>query len=153
MENDEILTQQAQEIFVKLSRALLNYKKSFHNASNSAGLSPGEIGMLMSLHIEPSVDTATQIAQKLGTNKSLVSRSSSRLSRGGFVKTVSDSEDRRVMRFIITQKGSAICRELIEANRDFYQAARENIPKSDIENLIATLEKMTDNINRASSRR
>lgn len=146
METCEFSLLQGQEIFIRLSKAMLQYRKAYNNAHNFLGLSPNEIGFLMILHFTPQLNSAKQIIQKLGATKSLASRSGANLSKLGLIETLHDDRDKRVTRFALTEEGRKVCRLLVEESKDFYKISMDGIPEQEIEALISTLEKMACNI-------
>ena len=82
-----------------------------HPILEKYGLYPGQPRLLLCLYHENGVSQGT-LAEKLQVKASTITMAIKRLERGGLLRKACDTEDKRVCRIFLTDKGYSVCREL-----------------------------------------
>lgn len=136
----------SEKIFLNLVRLAQVYRKTLNSSNDSFELSPNELGLMMIMYLDPSVNTANQIVKVLGTTKGLASRNIDNLSKKGLLVTNTDEKDRRVVRLTLCSKAKKICEEIRRKNITLYGKALGNIDLKDAFMALEILQKMVDNI-------
>lgn len=140
---------QSREILIQLTKAFYRYRRAFFRQKCSTDLSPSETSILMSIYLDSSLNTASELIERLGTNKGLASRSIVKLRREQYLSSEVDSLDKRISRLSLTKKGFELCETLQRISREFSSLAFDGVSKQDMDTMAKTIEKMTENINRA----
>lgn len=88
----------------------LSFSQS-HPILEKYGLYPGQPRLLLCLYHENGVSQGT-LAEKLQVKASTITMAIKRLERSGLLRKTCDTEDKRVCRIFLTDKGYSVCREL-----------------------------------------
>lgn len=83
-----------------------------------------------------------ELCQKLGTACSTATDLIDRMERNGFVERVRDTNDRRVIRLKITDKGTEVIERVVEASRAHLTEQLQEMDLADKERLIQSLEQL-----------
>lgn len=113
-------------LFEKLQRIDKAYRKFFQQELQDWNFTPNEIVVLVFLHNNaPDRDTATDIARCRGLSKGLVARSVDSLCQKGYLETVRDSSDRRIVHLHLTPFSEPL-RRLIEEKQEIVRSRIRN---------------------------
>ena len=136
----------SEELFVKLSRLVWQYRKAFNDSNDGFDLSPNELGLMMIMYQDPTINTANQIVKELGTTKGLASRNVDSLVKKGLIKTEQDEKDRRVVRLTLCTRAKELCEEARVRQQEFYHKAMNGICEKEARQALDVVEKMVFNI-------
>ena len=90
--------------------------------------------------------TIKELAEIMGSSHQNVKQILNKLEDKGYVKTVSDEQDKRKQRIILTEKTRAFCEEHDEGSRMIVKKIFEGIDEKDIGTVIKTLLQMEKNL-------
>ncbi len=135
-----------EKIFLNLVRISQIYRKALNSSNESFDLSPNELGLMMIMHLDPSINTANQIVKVLGTTKGLASRNVDNLVKKGLIKTNTDEKDRRMVRLTLCNKAKELCEEIRRNNEALFDRAMEGIDLKDALLALDILQKMVANM-------
>ena len=79
-------------------------------------------------------------------DKATLTKTIKKLSDIGYVRIVSDPQDRRVKRLFLTQEGIPAVRRIKEIHGAFFQTLCAGIPPQDIQAAQRTLARMVENL-------
>jgi DNA-binding MarR family transcriptional regulator len=82
-----------------------------------------------------------ELAQRLGLDKSTLSRTVDTLVKSGKMKRQEDPEDRRYAMIALTAKGQGICEGINTENDRFYQQVFDRLPEGEGEQFLSLFEK------------
>jgi len=116
--------------------------QEFQRWSRSSGLSPSHLNTLMGLYHAGSCRTADIVAQ-IGLTPAAASQIADRLTSLGLVERTEDSEDRRVKRLALTEKGRAWVESGLQAKMAWLVALAQHIPLGDQEQVTRGLACLT----------
>ncbi len=113
----------------KLCKSLNGYYRSYAQQSleKDEVISPTGLAILTSIYHNPQNDTISHLAEHIDVSKGLVSREVERLRQDGYILTVCDENDRRMVR--LTIKDSAV-----------------SIIKRELDRLVSLTEELTKDI-------
>ncbi len=83
--------------------------------------------------------TQTELASRVGLEKSTVSRLVAQLVERGWVDRERDAADGRALRLRLTERGVRAAREIEEARRRRFASVLERIPEDEREGVLAAL--------------
>ncbi len=135
-----------ENIFLNLVKLSQIYRKTLSSSNESYDLSPNELGLMMIMYLDPSINTANQIVKLLGTTKGLASRNVDNLTKKGLIKTNQDEKDRRIVRLTLCNEAEKICEKIRRKNEELYKKAFEGIDMNDVMLTLSTLQKIVANI-------
>lgn len=136
----------SEKIFLNLVRISQLYRKTLNSSNESFELSPNELGLMMIMYLDPTINTANQIVKVLGTTKGLASRNIENLRAKELLVTNQDEKDRRVVRLTLCSKAKEICEEIRRKNMSLFRKAMEGIELKDAISALEILQKMVTNI-------
>ena len=136
----------SEKIFLNLVRISQLYRKTLNSSNESFELSPNELGLMMIMYLDPTINTANQIVKVLGTTKGLASRNIENLRAKELLVTNQDEKDRRVVRLTLCSKAKEICEEIRRKNMSLFIKAMEGIELKDAISALEILQKMVTNI-------
>ena len=136
----------SEKIFLNLVRISQLYRKTLNSSNESFELSPNELGLMMIMYLDPTINTANQIVKVLGTTKGLASRNIENLRSKELLVTNQDEKDRRVVRLTLCSKAKEICEEIRRKNMSLFRKAMEGIELKDAIFALEVLQKMVTNI-------
>lgn len=127
-----------------MARIRKGVRNSLRDEAGQEGLSPNEIEVLMFLYHCKS-DTAREIAQSLGTSRSLVSKSVDLLVKKGYVEARQDEKDRRVIHLILLPKAENTVERLSRAREEFMARLCHGITPEEVEVFQTVMQKLWKN--------
>lgn len=132
------------------NKALVKVAKLYRAAQaellSALDLHPGQDVLLWTLGLEPDGMLITEIAAKLGVEQPTVTRSLSRLDRGGWFVRESVAGDRRATLVKLTDKGRSIVPAIEAAWRTLAETATAGMVEKQQVALIELLEKVRGNL-------
>ena len=90
--------------------------------------------------------TLKELAEIMGSSHQNVKHILNKLEQKGFVETVTDAEDKRKQRIVLTEKTRIFCAEHDEGSQQIIQKIFENIDPNDIRTAIKTIIQMEKNL-------
>jgi DNA-binding MarR family transcriptional regulator len=141
MKRDELV----QEIIEELARC----QRAAVNPSewNKIGLSHSQVGMLfMILHRKDA--NVKQISEHLGVTKSAITQLLEPLVNKGFIDRQTDPNDRRIVRFKLTDKGKKTIKEIHKQKFSGLRSALDSLSDNELEQLAALHRKAVQNISK-----
>lgn len=90
--------------------------------------------------------TLKELAEIMGSSHQNVKQILNKLEQKGFVETVTDAEDKRKQRIVLTEKTRIFCAEHDEGSQQIIQKIFENIDPNDIRTAIKTIIQMEKNL-------
>lgn len=115
------------------------------------GLAEFEIGWGQQFYAEYIYDhpgaTAQEMVKYIRVDKATLTKNIKKLAEIGYVRIVSDEEDRRVKRLYLTPKGVPAIERIKEIHCDFFETICSGIPQQDVRLTEQIMEQMMENIN------
>ncbi|UTW58806.1 winged helix-turn-helix transcriptional regulator [Kordiimonas sp. SCSIO 12603] len=118
----------------------INYE-SLPNVKAIASVSKTEVRVIMLVATRQGI-IPSQIADTMGFDRALVTRAISTLVKKGLIYTKAMDKDQRSKALYITEKGSALCNELITVFESFSEKLEEVISAEEKQTLIEILNKL-----------
>ena len=112
----------AAEFFVGGQQLVRLNEKVIGEVSKDHGINATEMGILLFLSGNPSLDTAKDIVENRMMTKSSVSRAVDSLVRQGYIRTREDASDRRIIHLVLEEKADSVIelgRQAQEEPNDF----------------------------------
>jgi len=128
MKRDE-LVQEVIETIHRCQRAAVN-----PSDWRKIGLSHSQVGMLFMIHHHSDANVK-KISEHLGVTKSAITQLLDPLVSNGFILRQTDTSDRRIVRFSLTDKGKKALKEINKLKFSGLRAALDNLSDSDLEKL------------------
>lgn len=91
--------------------------------------------------------TIKELAEIMGSSHQNVKQILLKLERKGFVEILTDEQDKRKQRILLTEKTSAFCNEHEEGSRKVVEAIFKGISREQMQATIQTIMKMEQNLN------
>lgn len=127
----------------KLKKA---YEKTFEGLDRELGLTQNEIDVLLFLHNNAPLDTASDIARYRAMSKSMISKSVDSLYRRGYLSYEVDKMDKRYIHLKIEPVAFPIVERLYKIQKDFFLKLTRNITGEEYKTMETILKKMYQNI-------
>lgn len=108
------------------------------------GLAPSHGDILFEL-LKNEKLTMKELAEKIDRDKSTVTALVDKLIKQGYVEKTRDLEDNRIMFVTLTEKGRGLEQMFNSISQDLMSIVYKNIPQSERDELIKTLEKIKNN--------
>jgi MarR family 2-MHQ and catechol resistance regulon transcriptional repressor len=141
MKRDELI-QDIIETLARCQRASVN-----PSAWNKIGLSHSQVGMLfMILHRKDS--NVKQIAEHLGVTKSAITQLLEPLVTKGFIERQNDPDDRRIVRFSLSDKGKKTLKEIHKQKFSGIRSGLDSLTIDELKTLAELHKKAAQNINK-----
>ncbi len=125
------------------------YTKVISQVSAKFGMSKIEVDILLFLYNHPDYDTARDIVEVRCIAKSYVSKAVDLLMQRGYLTSMEDKKDRRILHLFIQASADNIIREAKEAQELFMSIIGKGIPEEDQEVLERILSRVSENIRQA----
>ena len=123
------------------------YEKICSIPAKKYGLTKCDKDVLLFLHNNENLDTASDIVKYRSISKSLVCKSVNDLTVRGLLRTEPDQDDSRRVHLQITSEGQPIAVELRHMQDQFFTLLSEGISAEEHEAFFGCLQKITRNIN------
>ena len=91
--------------------------------------------------------TIKELAEIVGSSHQNVKQILLKLERKGFVEILTDEQDKRKQRILLTEKTSAFCNEHEEGSRKVVEAIFKGISREQMQATIQTIMRMEQNLN------
>jgi DNA-binding MarR family transcriptional regulator len=123
----------------------LLFRKHFDRRAVRFGLTRAQWRALKVLHRRPGL-RQTELAEFLEMEPIAVGRVIDRLQAAGFVERRADPADRRCWRLYDTEQSRGVIDDMEDIARSIRRDATTNITREELEQLMATLERMKENL-------
>lgn len=128
-------------------------KKLYYGMVNKVGkkfdLSQNECDVLIFLKINPHLNTAKDITNCRGIAKSNISIAIESLRKKGYLDVITDSENRKINRLLVSDKSKTIMNELGKCQEKCLEVITSNLSKEEQEFLKKLLQNIDVNVTKA----
>lgn len=128
-----------------LNLAFKNMQKLFCIFAHKHGLAPAQWGALKKLCRNDGL-TISELSEKMFLKNSTMTTLIDRMERDGLVYRARTSEDRRVVRIFLTDKGTTLNNQLPDFDGEVEKILDSKMSKEEIETLIVLLNKLSEKI-------
>ena len=122
------------------------YEKMFYQVSEELELTQNEIDVLLFLHNNAPLNTASDIARYRAMSKSMISKSVDSLYKRGYLSYDIDELDNRCIHLKIEPVAMPIVKKLHEVQKQFFDILTSNISEEEYKVMETVLNKMYENI-------
>lgn len=122
------------------------YEKMFYQVTEELQLSQNEIDVLLFLHNNAPLNTASDIARYRAMSKSMISKSVDSLYKRGYLSYDIDELDKRCIHLEIAPVAMPIVKKLHEVQKQFFDILTSNISEEEHKAMETVLNKMYENI-------
>ena len=122
------------------------YEKMFYQVSEELELTQNEIDVLLFLHNNAPLNTASDIARYRAMSKSMISKSVDSLYKRGYLSYDIDELDKRCIHLKIEPVAMPIVKKLHEVQKQFFDILTSNISEEEYKVMEIVLNKMYENI-------
>ena len=122
------------------------YEKMFYQVSEELELTQNEIDVLLFLHNNAPLNTASDIARYRAMSKSMISKSVDSLYKRGYLSYDIDELDKRCIHLKIKPVAMPIVKKLHEVQKQFFDILTSNISEEEYKVMETVLNKMYENI-------
>lgn len=122
------------------------YEKIFYQLTEELQLTQNEIDVLLFLHNNAPLNTASDIARYRAMSKSMISKSVDSLYRKGHLSYETDKIDKRCIHLKIEPVAIPIVEKLHEVQKEFFAILTCNITGEEYKAMETALNKMYQNI-------
>ena len=122
------------------------YEKMFYQVTEELQLSQNEIDVLLFLHNNAPLNTASDIARYRAMSKSMISKSLDSLYKRGYLSYDIDELDKRCIHLKIEPVAMPIVKKLHEVQKQFFDILTSNISEEEYKVMETVLNKMYENI-------
>ena len=122
------------------------YEKMFYQVSEELELTQNEIDVLLFLHNNAPLNTASDIARYRAMSKSMISKSVDSLYKRGYLSYDIDELDKRCIHLKIEPVAMPIVKKLHEVQKQFFDFLTSNISEEEYKVMETVLNKMYENI-------
>lgn len=122
------------------------YEKMFYQVSEELELTQNEIDVLLFLHNNAPLNTASNIARYRAMSKSMISKSVDSLYKRGYLSYDIDELDKRCIHLKIEPVAMPIVKKLHEVQKQFFDILTSNISEEEYKVMETVLNKMYENI-------
>ena len=124
----------AAEFFVGGQQLVRLNEKVIGEVSKDHGINATEMGILLFLSGNPSLDTAKDIVENRMMTKSSVSRAVDSLVRQGYIRTREDASDRRIIHLVLEEKADPVIKLGMQAQEEAFFFLSRGISEKELEN-------------------
>ena len=124
----------AAEFFVGGQQLVRLNEKVIGEVSKDHGINATEMGILLFLSGNPSLDTAKDIVENRMMTKSSVSRAVDSLVRQGYIRTREDASDRRITHLVLEEKADPVIELGRQAQEETFFFLSRGISEKELEN-------------------
>lgn len=122
------------------------YERIFDELSEELQLTQNEIDVLLFLHNNAPLNTASDIARYRAMSKSMISKSVDSLYRKGYLSYETDEMDKRCIHLKIELLGIPIVKKLYNVQKEFFTTLTCNITEEEYIAMEIVLNKMYESI-------
>lgn len=120
------------------------YINEFTQRFQEDSFSPNELDLMLFLHNNPSINTASQLCTCLNVSKALVCRSVESLTRRGFLASEPDLCDRRIQHLHLTPGADPVIERLLSVRETFDREIRRKISPDDLRQMEETMDRILE---------
>lgn len=120
------------------------YINEFTQRFQEDSFSPNELDLMLFLHNNPSINTASQLCTCLNVSKALVCRSVESLTRRGFLASEPDLCDRRIQHLHLTPDADPVIEKLLSVRETFDREIRRIISPDDLRQMEETMDRILE---------
>jgi len=126
---------------------LYAFRQEFTRRSSKQGfdISLEDIGVLVLLNTEEGLKQ-TQLSEKLGKDKSIITRTLNKLDNSGYVIRRQDKTDRRIFRSYLTKSGKQLLTSMKPIINNLIQFAHKDVSQTDYDTTRKVLRQIIDNL-------
>ena len=139
----------AAEFFVGGQQLVRLNEKVIGEVSKDLGINATEMGILLFLSGNPSLDTAKDIVENRMMTKSSVSRAVDSLVRQGYIRTREDAFDRRITHLVLEEKASPVIELGVQAQQEMLCFLCQGISEAELENFCRIHTRIRENAREA----
>lgn len=141
-------------IFEGLRKIDKAYRKYFQEKLAEYQFTPNEIVVILFLYNNaPDLDTATDISRCKGISKGLIARSVESLCRRGYLETVRDKEDRRLIHLRLQDADGHLTGDLEKAQTELEREVEQGISAEHLKITRRTINLLLSNTESLLTRR
>ena len=133
------------------SDMMKKYQENCRTRLGEYSFTPNETSMMICLLKNPEVDTAKDIAKRMGISQSLICRSVDSLTRKGFLKVIRDSEDRRINHLTLRIDDDKLKSILLSMDNSFENIMVDGVADDELATFHKVVERMAENVGVAAS--
>ena len=122
------------------------YEKMFYQVSEELELTQNEIDVLLFLHNNAPLNTASDIARYRAMSKSMISKSVDSLYKRGYLSYDIDELDKRCIHLKIEPVAMPIVKKLHEVQKQFFDILTSNISEEEYKVMETVLNKMYEKL-------
>lgn len=147
---DKIATRWIQE--TEKPAALISYiyrtcQKYFAKELSKYHLGWGHFAILMAVN-EMDGPSQDSIALSRGFDKTMVAKSITQLEKSGFVRRVTDANDRRIKRLYLSEKGKSVLPEIMQVGRTLNESLFADFDRGASSQTLADMRKIALNVSK-----
>lgn len=132
--------------FEKFQKADKMYRRYYQKELSEYQFTPNEIAVILFLYNNaPELDTATDIVRCKGISKGLVARSVDSLCEKGYLETVREQTDRRIIHLRLSDRCGPITALISVKQKELTKNIEHNITPEELRITSATLDKLLIN--------
>lgn len=132
--------------FEKFQKIDKMYRRFYQYELAEYQFTPNEIAVILFLHNNsPELDTATDIVRCKGISKGLVARSVDSLFAKGYLETVREPSDRRIIHLKLSEKSLPITERISIKQKELAQKIERDISQEELRVTSDTLDKLLIN--------
>lgn len=125
--------------YAQIRRVYINeFTRRFHDNN----FSPNELNIMFFLSNNPSINTSSQLCTCLNVSKTLICRSTDSLTEKGFLTSLPDTDDRRVVHLFLTSQADPVIEKLRNIHNDLDADILKGIPQEEINQVERTMQKI-----------
>ncbi len=121
------------------------YHQRNHMLLDKIGIYPGQPFMLFALYNKDG-QSQKDLAEKLGIRPPTITKMVKRMGKSGLIERKQDTEDQRVSRVYITEKGREICKEINKVRKIIEAESFSNFTEEELILLRRLLMQMRHNL-------
>jgi DNA-binding MarR family transcriptional regulator len=119
----------------------------FNDRLRPLGLSAGQVPVLMLLYKEQNIMQET-LVRHYQIDKGTIARAVKKLEDAGFIRRITDPDNRRAVRLFLTEKGEQVAPMLRAINREWEELVCSGLSKSEREILTTLMRTVAENSHR-----
>lgn len=121
-----------------VNRVATAMRRAFEQRLEEYGLTAPQCGFLLRL-FEEDGQSLSNIGKSLYCDKPTITGIASRLEKKGFIRKVKDKDDRRIVKALLTEKGTGLKEPLRKTSMDLNMAATKGLTTNEVKLLKTNL--------------
>jgi DNA-binding MarR family transcriptional regulator len=124
--------------------------QALRRRTESVGVVPGQFAQLLALYEQDGL-TQGELCERVRIEQPTMAVTLKRMERDGLVERVSDPNDGRRARVMLTARSRRLEKRLTGSARDVNAVATEGLTDAEVESLMATLDRLIANLEAADA--